>query len=367
MPVQVFTEDVQNEMLFNDGEGIRFEDQNDHQRLVRRALQDHVLGRRFFLPGHVINQDLRTLVDALMITGNGADMDITVHPGLSIFRLTADPGQPDYRYLLHEKQGTQVITVDAADGTNPRWDILSIKVEHEVGDSETRHFKDASTGALSSQSMDKRRRTKQTITYTPGTPNASPSEPAVPSGEVKIARIIVAAGVTTLDDDDIYDFRRPWGYGRHVIPLNAGLRGAWTYTATAPERWAASGAAQVLDIPMQIPYHSGLAGVIKHVRLSRLYTTALLAVGGTGAFFMKDAGQYTDVRTTERDITSDFTLGSSGRYLSNLTTGDPIWLNGRENPNNLDGSLVDPIGQLQLTAGGATDQLRGIVLEYYGL
>jgi hypothetical protein len=152
---------------------------------------------------------LRAFGDALKVTANGADMDLTV-TGLApiLWRLAADPGAPDPQVLLHQLGADDTFTADAADGSNPRIDVFSAKVEDgDEGDPSSVIVKDGTTGAITSQSFNKRTRTKLTVTYTPGTPAASPVAPAPPAGEVVFAEVLVDTGVSLLEQEDVTDSR----------------------------------------------------------------------------------------------------------------------------------------------------------------
>jgi hypothetical protein len=192
-------------------------DQNNAQLLLLRRLAqiwEHTLAG---------GATLRTFGDALKVVADGLSMNVTVTGGAPIlFDLGSDPGGTDPQFLLHQLGADDTFTVDAADATNPRIDVLSAKVEDsDFGDPETRIYKDSATGEILSQSFNKRRRTKLTVTYTPGVPGAVPVAPAPPAGEVVVAEIAVAAAATEINAADVTDLRSR--FGQEVLPMAAAL------------------------------------------------------------------------------------------------------------------------------------------------
>jgi hypothetical protein len=208
------------EVLFNSTELGTPKDLNELQNLVRRNLG-------FLLDAALSGgAQLRAFGDALKVTADGATMDLTV-TGLApiLWRLAADPGAPDPQVLMHQLGADDTFTVDAADGSNPRIDVFSATIEDaDVGDSESRIVKDGTTGAITSQSLDKRTRTKLTVTYTPGTPAASPVAPSPPAGEVVFAEVLVDTGVALIEQADVTDLRSRFGIRaiREILSLASG-------------------------------------------------------------------------------------------------------------------------------------------------
>lgn len=205
MPTQVITTDVEAEVLYNDGEALLDSDMLDMQRIDRRLWSKAFLrmseATDSFLP-------LRPLRTALQPRRHDST-NIRVDPGIIFWALT-DPGGRDYGSLVFSLDNQIVITYDPNVSGLTRYDILSVKLEKEDETPISRDFKDATTGALSTQSFAKIRGYKMTLTYTPGVPDASPVEPAVPAGEEKIARIEVPSG-TPVGFEDVIDFRYPAG------------------------------------------------------------------------------------------------------------------------------------------------------------
>jgi hypothetical protein len=265
------------EVLFNSTELGTPKDLNELQNLVRRNLG-------FLLDAALSGgAQLRAFGDALKVTADGATMDLTV-TGLApiLWRLAADPGAPDPQVLLHQLGADDTFTADAADGSNPRIDVFSAKVEDaDVGDSESRIVKDGTTGAITSQSINKRTRTKLTVTYTPGTAAASPVAPSPPAGEVVFAEVLVDTGVSLLEQGDVTDLRSKHGRHTVIIPavtgetgagqsgsggsgagFNAGGTGAFSH----PRWFNSGGGTEFVSIPIAIPAGSVIERVVVHGR-----------------------------------------------------------------------------------------------------
>ena len=75
------------------------------------------------------------------------------------------------------------LTGDAAPGSgDPRWDAWGIRLGYEQGGSDTRHEKDASSGALSSDTIDKEERLTEETEFVVGTQSATYQVPTMTSG-----------------------------------------------------------------------------------------------------------------------------------------------------------------------------------------
>ena len=113
------------------------------------------------------------------------DMSVDVATGSCLILGTEGTYQGTY---FCENRGTTNLVVSASDATNARWDLVVAKVE----DSDY-------SGATDAWSL----------AVVTGTPAASPADPAVPDNSITLARIVVAALATDVDNADITDLR-PW-------------------------------------------------------------------------------------------------------------------------------------------------------------
>ncbi len=228
-----FTLDIDDlgRLLFNDTELIAPEDQNDLQRLVGRQIAGHLLSSlhgvfQFKFSGGS-TPELKTIGDGLRANVSATNLEMKFGSGSALwYPPTPRPDSPNEWPLIWASEGPISLGfADAADGTFDRFDIVTALVTDDitdVADEEARHFKDL-TGAISSQNFRKRHRKRLTLKYIPGTPAASPVEPAVPAGEVKIARFVVRAAQTAIAFTDIRDFRQPLGWQRVKVEQGAAV------------------------------------------------------------------------------------------------------------------------------------------------
>jgi len=172
-------------MNFNDGQEIVYTDLNKVAMAIEKELMDRLvyeLGDRqtdfFFGDGFKPSFVNATTVQVLL--GLGVQTDGT----------QTDP-EPTKRLLRNASTGNQ--TLAAADGTNPRYDIISVRANRATLTSENRNFKDASTQVVSSVSMVVENDWVSDILVTTGTPAGSPAVPSTPAGYIKIAECLVAA------------------------------------------------------------------------------------------------------------------------------------------------------------------------------
>lgn len=371
MGTQVFTYDVPAELLFNDGEGLDYNDLNDMQRIARRSREDGFFAQRYFLAGTLMGVHLRPLFFALSIK-DSTGMDVKVTAGSVLWQLSSDPGEPEPQYILAKLEADQVITVDAADATFDRWDILTAKVEWSEGDSETRDFEDGITRVKTTQVLDKRRRTKLTITYTPGTPSASPSEPTPPSGEEKFARIEVPATASSLTSDNLKDFRFPCGYTRYIVPEKTW----WTddsdfwdlvQAADANIYWNVGATGHKLYVPLTYPALSHVDWSRQlHLRMGRIMIYSELEAGVT----VKIRARFPDASSMDLLDLSAY-VDTSGVLTRNdlaLTGLDPpCWMNGHQLAAQ-DQHDEDCTAFLEvITATSGLHVVRAVAIEYYGI
>jgi len=121
---------------------------------------------------------------SLAVTANGTpNMSVNVAAGRAFIAGTEASLQGTY---MVENDATVNKTISASDSTNPRWDIVVAKVQ----DSNY-------SGATNAWS----------IAVVTGTPAGSPAEPALPANSIKLARVIVTAGATTITSGNIVDYR----------------------------------------------------------------------------------------------------------------------------------------------------------------
>jgi hypothetical protein len=210
-------------------------------------MQRHIHATVFdgIMAGWAIQDDIDATgpsIDNMYCLGNGgapyaADTGLTIKNlrGLVLQR-TADsvPIGTDPQFLSYYLEDDEYSSTLAAVTTDPRWDIVCIKLEQEsadAADQELRDFEDALTRELTTSNVIKKRKVKATIQVVTGTEDVSPVEPATPAGFVKIAAFQVRFGETEFDPKlDIRDYRVPVGFREyHTIGRNFGyLPADWT-------------------------------------------------------------------------------------------------------------------------------------------
>lgn len=118
----------------------------------------------------------------------GANMSVDVAGGRAIVAGSEATYQGSYWV---ENRGVRNVTISAADGTNPRLDLIVARVRD-----------DAYSGASNDWDL---------IAVT-GTPAASPAAPTAPANSTTLARVAVAALATTVVNANITDLRTFYRY-----------------------------------------------------------------------------------------------------------------------------------------------------------
>lgn len=197
--------DIFGRSLINDGEGL---DPNDLSDLSARTLAimfDQLIADMF--PRAVLgttldaqrSADITTMPFAVSLTVTGArprqgsaNNKIQIAPGTLLQAIGAADGT-EPKLLAYTFAGTEEVTIANGDATNPRVDIVQMKLEY-VNDTPTvRDFQDATTRANTSTTFNIRRRVKCTLSIKQGTPAASPTYPTPDAGNVLIAGVVVGA------------------------------------------------------------------------------------------------------------------------------------------------------------------------------
>lgn len=127
-------------------------------------------------------------------------------------------GQNPYMMVYWTSPNELQTTHDAADSSNPRWDLVCIKlndVSDDIADQESRLQKQLVSGSfvISAQTFIKRRKVTLSKTVVKGTPAGSPAIPAVPSGFKPYYAIRIPAAFSSAFpvDNNFHDYRMPLG------------------------------------------------------------------------------------------------------------------------------------------------------------
>lgn len=137
----------------------------------------------------------------------------------TLLQAFAAPSGLEAKMLAFTFSGSDEFVIANGDPTNPRVDIVQMKLEYVNAAPLSRDFQDATTRALTTSTTNKLRRVQCTVSVKQGTPAASPLYPVADSGYVLIAGVLVAAtyaaaGPMLIDDTAgavavIHDQRMP--------------------------------------------------------------------------------------------------------------------------------------------------------------
>jgi hypothetical protein len=213
------------EVLYNDGEGLEYTDLNLAQRNARAEVLDGLIrsrfrdgsGNTFGGTGHCYSWGFGGGPKA-----TGVALQSSNHQGVIAQAISVGPGVADPTTLIYVLEDDELVTTHAAaDPTNPRVDIVCVKLEMVEGAPTARDYLSA-PGATptTSPTMDKARTVTLTKSVVAGTPAATPVEPAVPAGYVKWAsvRIPAAHAGVLVAKTHMKDWRVPVG-NLHVADI----------------------------------------------------------------------------------------------------------------------------------------------------
>lgn len=272
--------DLFQRVYFNDGEGLTYGDLNDMQKFIQSHIWDGFYQK--MAPGLVTaTQPAASLdwTDFDLGGTNPADIDdthayalkggaafpiqgstgrhVAITPGTLFQAIGAGDGLTPI-FLPFTFTGAEEVQLALGDATNPRIDIVQMKLELVQADSQTRDFKDATTGVITSNSMNKKMRVQCTLSIKQGTPAATPAFPTVDSGYVPICGVYVFAtwdGVTVghpINNFDsnayIMDLRMPMHVTNYAVGANLivpgtnsarNVTGAYVQTSNASNNFKA--------------------------------------------------------------------------------------------------------------------------------
>lgn len=199
-------------IIFNTRERALSTDLNDMTNLLHRGLLQglsSVLGEQ----SGVIEGFEPTIV--------GVGLDVTISPGIAILN-TGGSTADDSDFTWIELDSAETVTLPAADGANPRWDVIEVEENDAVILSTPRDVFDPSTGTFTPQAVTKRRGSSPTFSVRSGTAAASPVFPAGIAGRIPIAYIRVPAAAANLNVNDYVRCRPLLGEGDGQVEVQGG-------------------------------------------------------------------------------------------------------------------------------------------------
>lgn len=206
------TTDLYSTVLYQDGEQLTFDDLNNGQRFLRAQLTDQILQS---LIGSVANASTRpdfggddgadasTLWAYCVSPGRAflrqgsANNKIQVAPGTLLQKIANATGA-DSTFVPFTFVGTEEWTIASGDATNPRVDVLQMKLEYITDTLASVDFQDGATRAnTTTPNTPTRRRIQCTLSMKAGTPAASPRIPDPDTGFVPVGTAVVGHGWTS--------------------------------------------------------------------------------------------------------------------------------------------------------------------------
>lgn len=367
------------EVLFNDGEALDFNDLNNIQRYLRCQAWDEAFALQIKTASALSFQERRGVlpdtthcyaIGGGYIHAGGSNRQLISVAGLIGQSLAAvAPNGTDAQFLTYYLGDSEIdVTTAVGDATNPRIDIVCVKLSYEAadaGDNESRDIQDATTLVLSSSTLVKKRKVKMQSQLVAGTPAGSPAEPAVPAGYVKLAAVVVPATHNTTHDWSANgrDYRMPINPIRqNVYAFGNGpgvnVESGWNGALTSGGLKSANAADMVRIFP---PAHA-----FYNARLLGVSIIGDLTTGGTATveiirrFHSAAAGSNTD---------TVLATGTAGSPISgyNASATEAFWLNGRRAGVDLEsftGTWLQETLGLRIIAAAANQIIRYVVWKF---
>jgi len=194
---------------FNDGQEQIYQDFNKMSSAIERTFFDRVIYE-------LIQRQENSFFGDSFLTEFATSTSVTIRPG-SGFQTDAtqvDP-EPTKRHLYNS--ASQTVNISTPDNVNDRYDIVVVK--HALIDAltESRKYKDAGTGVISSQNLVVQKDWEATIEIVAGTPAASPTVPSTPAGYIKIAELYINAVAGMSGAGDVVDTRVALPIGEEIL------------------------------------------------------------------------------------------------------------------------------------------------------
>ncbi len=247
-------------------------------------------------------------------------------------KITAGVDGNDPHFVVYYAASDELnTTLAAADPTNPRIDLIAVKIEDALGAGVARHFEDAISGAKTSQSLPPYRYVKITKTVVQGTPNATPVEPTPPSGYVKWCAVLVPATATNLLQANVRDHRMPVGLGAREVYARdwQKLESEWTV-------YNLGGLVGFRDNVASVVHARALCPGLEYSgRIVKIGLVSEIPSGGPACelirddLFLESAGEASV--TVLETVTSTLLAtpaGTPDRYYKEVAPTLPLWLNG---------------------------------------
>lgn len=183
----------------NDGQEITFEDFNKILQLVEKTSHERLLY-------HFVDKQSEGFFQDSFFTDYIDATHVSVRAGIGVQNDGTQISPETTRRLLY-RSASATLVLSAADPTNPRKDIVVVKHNRATTLSQSRQVKDFITNIVAPQTLVVETDWLADLLVVAGTPAPSPSEPAVPSGYIKIAVVTVPAVTGPTSQSNIADSR----------------------------------------------------------------------------------------------------------------------------------------------------------------
>ena len=168
---------------FNDGQEIIFEDLNAVSKAMLREYNDRLLYE-------MVQRKTDAFFGDSFLVEFATSTSITVRPGAG-FQDDQTQANPEPTKRLLYKAASSSVSIPTPDASLDRIDIVIVKATEKDDISATRKFKDAILLTISNQNLVVQKDWDLDLQIVAGTPSATPSEPAVPAGYIKLASLFV--------------------------------------------------------------------------------------------------------------------------------------------------------------------------------
>jgi hypothetical protein len=212
--------DIFRQVNFSNGEGLTHGDLNDLQRMLEAKIWDQIIHNQIGVVGtsstardpqfggqdgtnHPSTRAYCLNPGAAYLRQGSANNKIQIAPGTLLQKVGTIDGL-DPELLAYTFVGTEEFTLTNGDATNPRVDLLEMRLEYITDTSTSRDFEDAITGVVTTTSVNKARRVQCTLNVKTGTPAASPTIPEPTAGYVPVGSVMVGNGWTTAGNAPIF-------------------------------------------------------------------------------------------------------------------------------------------------------------------
>lgn len=371
MPTDLFSQ-----VLYSDGEGLVFGDLNNMARYNDARLNDMIFARLTGALGTDQDPNLAsenaepplTLLAYVLDAGEchlkqgttGTRLGLSM--GTIFQKVTASVTGTDAAFLSYHVGASDVdLTITAGDATNPRIDILQMKLEYVDGSAETRDIEDATTRVVTQVSRNKKRRVQATFSMKNGTAGATPTYPAPDTGYCVVGAIRVPATWTTGVNPDpnvtasaiIRQIAIPLRVEKHTVmpcdfDYNSGSGSGWSLNSAGEAESAGA-----TDLIVWAPTGSEGKRIVG-VEIVGIWVTSgqvdLVTEGWTSATHWVATGPTFDL--SSQLVTTGGTTQHKFAHLGNICDASSV-----SNPSAANGVVGDPIWCAGHSAGPAARPL----------